>query len=349
MQPVGTERAECTHEFECGREILLINDNNVPTTDYAAHCGSDKWCRGVDRSLRALWEFRYSAVDRSNQAAQNVSFSLLFRDTQKPRLNTEFGPEDTADWLVRSTLASDAAGANERRDEAEACNIPTNFAEQNHVACSWNLPQAQPTVRASDGYDGDVTHLIKFKLQNPSGHWVHGGAVTGTLSEQWNGANLYHCTKQGGCDKTRFADWTLRHEHLVVDTEQIGSWKVFYQSCDLAGEFGLDSDNNCFYQTVTIEVTDNKKPHIRLDGSRLGDYGARPWKPVAENGGGPGEVDQTKQAERDVLECGVDTYDEKGGKCFDLLESWNHNLSTSLRPGDCLRARAPPGARRKRP
>ena len=58
---------------------------------------------------------KYSAVDRSNQAAQNVSFSLLFRDTQKPRLNTEFGPRDTADWLVRSTLASDAAGANERQ------------------------------------------------------------------------------------------------------------------------------------------------------------------------------------------------------------------------------------------
>jgi len=292
------------HKVDCELAINLINNDNNALSGKAATCFPDEYCSSINRNLRSMWELTYSAMDDSLNKAENVSFSVIVRDTKKPDLKNEFGNGDL-DWTVRSPQSSTPCtntDACTRRAEVESCNIGTNFGEANTGACTWKVSLAKGSLSSFDAYDKDVTDLIEVKLVDPDGAYVVGAAATGTLSSQWNGEQ-YSVSGRTSLD---------------INTQKLGEWKIEYQACDRARDFGLNGDSNCFYQSVTVDVTDNRVPLININQGQIGE-GA--WQPVPSEGGGPG-IPSGAAGEEDVLECKVDTYIEAGALCTDLRDQY---------------------------
>merc|ERR1712072_1178121 len=71
----------------CNKHYFLVNNNGDAD-------GSKM--NALNRDLRSEWLIRYSAEDEAGNAADNVTFSMIFVDTQAPELTTEFGQSGPA-------------------------------------------------------------------------------------------------------------------------------------------------------------------------------------------------------------------------------------------------------------
>jgi hypothetical protein len=105
----------------------------------------------VNKDLRSEWLLTYDAADKSGNAADTISFTMIFQDTVKPVLTTPLGGTDAA-RTIRST------GSN----FAESCSQGGRTAP-----CTYNVAR---TASSTDNYDdaASVTADIRVRLTHPN-------------------------------------------------------------------------------------------------------------------------------------------------------------------------------------
>jgi len=303
----------CTHEFECDKPIYMLENEDGHNYDASDMQTFDR----LHREVRSQWIIKYGASDRSGNAAESVSFVMVFRDTLAPVLATEFGtsnmwesvsnhvstfveraqcdagekgwdcnanthaPSDTPE----QTLPSGTAGV---LPWAESCTLNGNSqdsadaesASRGTAPCKYVLPTS--SLKTSiDRYDGDVTEDVTFCLKYKT-----------------------PCSSVAAS----FAKMSATTEAArTIDTHQLGIWYAEFITCDKAGDFGYDQKNNCGTQRVAIEVTDNVRPKMAR----------RPY--TADTVGKSGVDDATVTIECDSSQS---AYVDPKARCFDLRNTW---------------------------
>ena len=269
----------------CKPTYILVNDDGTELT--GSNVESD-----IKRGLRSEWLLKYDATDLSGNAAETVSFTMIFQDTRTPALTTEFGHSnwETTDAHAHAAVSRHQTFTFSNADKAthswmESCygwsraNAKSTLAAQ----CFYDLSK---TPSSTDAYDGNVSALIRVR-------------------------KCYRDSASQGCSGVA---WTLIQDiqDWKIDTRLVQKLHIVeYESCDKAGIFGYQEENNCGVQRNVINIDDDTKPLI----TRNQHANVQGVTCTTDAAGGDQDCE---------IECRREgsLYQEPGAQCYDARESW---------------------------
>jgi len=137
-----------TTNLECTTTRILVNNDGVAVPTHNSTATDNV----IDRGLRSEWLLTYSASDRAGNKAEEVSFTMIFRDTQRPVIDTPTFGESTAGHCDKTDTFTAPA--------FESCSEGGRTAP-----CTHDLGVG---VTSDDGYDEDVSNNIYVSLKQGS-------------------------------------------------------------------------------------------------------------------------------------------------------------------------------------
>ena len=165
----------------CVTDRVLVNNDGSPVSTYS---GANK----IDRNLRSEWLLTFSAADKAGNAADKVSFTMIFRDTQRPVITTrDFGKTSAGHCDNTDTKSVDSSSS---LSYTEACSEGGSTAP-----CTHDLGVG---ATSADGYDVDVSKNIFVSL-------AYNSADVQARVKQTSIENL-------NLDSRKLGDWTLEYD-----------------------------------------------------------------------------------------------------------------------------------------
>jgi len=222
-------------DSKCKETYMLIEDDNV-------QLGTNHIESEIHPQLRSEWLIRFQAEDLTGNQAENMTFTMVFRDTMAPELTTEFGKS----YLWREINHTDTKYVDHSSAGYEWLE-----------SCSGTQVGSYPCVQylkldadsAIDKYDGNVDANTQVQLKNPSG----------TVLFDKKFSEL----KGDGTNKD--VSGTKQNKELAINTQILGNWTLTFTACDNALSFGHGQQSNCGKQVVTLHVEDTTAPIIHLN------------------------------------------------------------------------------------
>jgi hypothetical protein len=164
----------------CITNRVLVNNDGSPVSTYSG-------ANAIDRNLRSEWLLTFTAADNAGNAADAVSFTMIFRDTQRPVISTrDFGKTSEGHCDKTDTKSVDSSST---LSYTEACS------EGTAAPCTHDLGVG---ATSKDGYDDDVSANIFVSL-------AYGGADVQARVKQSSLTKL-------DLDSRKLGAWTLEYD-----------------------------------------------------------------------------------------------------------------------------------------
>jgi len=257
----------------CAMDYFLVNNNGAIANNQEE--------AGINRGLRSEWLIRYSAEDAAGNQADNVTFTMIFVDTQAPELTTEFGlsgPQHDRMGEHSATYSESCSGTNYNgglcnnargKDMSwlQSCSLTDtpNSAfltnKPSYQSCNNNLVEAFADV--SD----PCVYTLKSNEVGIKDNYDMEADIKGTIE-----VSIYYKPTDGGSWTRQDGSGTnyWNSTGLEIDTRKTGDWQVRYQANDLADIFGYNEQNNVVTQTVDLTVSDDLAPIVTLNAHHAG-------------------------------------------------------------------------------
>lgn len=244
--------------------IDLDNKSTVNGVKLPAEChAKSKVCKGVDFNKRSTYLFKYDAMDKSGNRAEQVVFALIIDDTKAPTLSFDPFYCHEKPHCVASVCAGKHPACKAYRNDQQKCEHfgrtrpqwgckweqPTSgrdcfdqYRTQGYVeaASSWRICAAD----AVDKYDGVRNSDIRFAIKDVSKNtWL----VPETTPTDFKGAKN------------------------VIDTLTVGQFRVIASVHDEAGIYGEMGQNNVATIVRDINVKDTRNPWLTVHGFGIQD------------------------------------------------------------------------------
>jgi len=328
-------------DSRCKETYYLVNDDGNTDTGNNATAS-------IHRQLRSEWLIKYDAEDLSGNPAEQLSFTMVFKDTMAPELTTQFGTsylwaktanknntfafdKDDYNWLQSCSHARKAdmtaveCGANidivQQANHGHSASIDGTSSCANINPCVYFLDTSGAHT-AVDKYDGDVKGNTKVTVTDPDG------------------------TKR--IDNESLETVFSNNNKYFIDTHQLGDWVITYTSCDDAEEFGFNGQSNCGTQTVTLTVADTVAPVITVLDETTGSdivYPAGHSEFDENTGGTVADFACSNDGAADYDACTVECVWAAGSGCGKYTEpkATCHDDRDSFKPVDPGNGNAPSG------
>ena len=259
-QPSATAWDHHNGKLDVQERLFLIDSDNkdtVGTVKLPVECkAGSKACTGVDFQKRSTYLFKYDAMDKAGNHAEQVVFALIIDDTKPPVINVDaYGCHEGSQCIASTCKGKGLACAANKYDQ-DMCehfgrtrpqwgcewkqskkgrDCFPQFSTQGWVqgASTWRMCPSM----ALDKYDGDIT--VKYSIMDvDNNNWLVPKATPTTYAGAKN----------------------------IIDTLTASTFRITASATDSAGAYGKGGADNYAEETFDIVVKDTRSPWITVHG-----------------------------------------------------------------------------------
>jgi hypothetical protein len=263
-QPSAVAYDHHNGQLEVNERLFLIDQDNRDfvkvdgaKVQLPVECkAGSKACTKVDFQTRSTYLFKYDAMDKAGNHAEQVVFALIIDDTKAPVVNVDIYGCHEGTRCSPSTCQGAGLACAANKDDQDMCEHFGRTRPQ--WGCEWKQStpgrdcfpkyQTQGWVEAAstwrmcpamaiDTYDGD-TDVVYSILDVDNNNWLVPKATPTTYAGAKN----------------------------VIDTLTASTFRVTATATDKAGAYGAGGENNSASVTSTIVVKDTRSPWITVHG-----------------------------------------------------------------------------------